>query len=121
MNSTNVPSNRDNPAVVVGQSIPTDKGLEMPPKTAKWGVSEKEVKEAENQNEIVISQVGDAKLNEDGTLVREDGMLEKKDGTTISMVNPKAYQALMAAKKQKAEMKAKANRKKEVQSGMEIG
>lgn len=114
MNSTNVPSNRDNPAVVVGQSIPTDKGLEMPPKTAKWGVSEKEVKEAERQGEIVISQVEESK-------VREDGMLEKKDGTTISMVNPKAYQALMAAKKQKAEMKAKANRKKEVQSGMEIG
>ena len=29
-------------------------------------------------------------------------MLEKKDGTTISMVNPKAYQALMAAKKAKS-------------------
>ena len=114
MNSTNVPSNKDNPAVVVGQTIPTDKGLEMPPKTAKWGVSEKEVKIAEQEGEIVISQVEESK-------VREDGILEKKDGTTISMVNPKAYQALMAAKKQKVEMKTKANRKKEVQSGMEIG
>lgn len=105
MNSTNVPSNKDNPAVVVGQSIPTDKGLEMPPKTAKWGVSEKEVKEAEKQGEIVISQVEESK-------VREDGMLEKKDGTTISMVNPKAYQALKAIAKQKEEMAKKAAEKK---------
>lgn len=114
MNSTNVPSKKDNPAVVVGQTIPTDKGLEMPPKTAKWGVSEKEVKKAEREGEIVISQVGESQ-------VREDGILEMKDGSTISMVNPKAYQALMATRRQKAEMKAKANKKKEVQSGMEIG
>lgn len=115
MNSTNVPSNRDNPTIVVGQTIPTEKGLEMPPKTAKWGVSEKEVKEAENQNEIVISQVGDAKLNEDGTLAMADG-------TNIKMVNPKAYQVLLANKKQKVEMKNKvATKKGKVQSGMEIG
>lgn len=114
MNSTNVPSKRDNPAVVVGQTIPTDKELEMPPKTAKWGVSEKEVRRAEQEGEIVISQVGESKI-------REDGTLEMQDGKTISMVNPKAYQALMAARKQKAEMKAKASRKKEVQSGIEIG
>lgn len=114
MNSTSVPSKKDNPAVVVGQTIPTDKGLEMPPKTAKWGISEKEVKEAEIQGEIIISQVEESK-------VREDSKLEMKDGTTISMVNPKAYQALMAVKKQKAEMKAKASQKGKVQSGMEIG
>lgn len=114
MKSTNVPSKQNNPAVVVGQTIPTDKGLEMPPKTAKWGISQKEVKEAEIQGEVIISQVEESK-------VREDGILEMKDGTTISMVNPKAYQALMATRRQKAEMKAKANKKKEVQSGMEIG
>ncbi len=114
MKSTNVPSKKDNPAVVVGQTIPTDKGLEMPPKTAKWGVSEKEVKEAEIQGEIVISQVGESK-------VREDGTLEMKDGTIISMVNPKAYQALMNVKRQKAEMKQKANKKGKAQVGMEIG
>ena len=104
MNSTNVPSKEDNPAVVVGQTIPTDKGLEMPPKTAKWGVSEKEVKEADIQGEVVISQAEESR-------VRKDGMLEKKDGTTISMANPKAYQALMAVRKQKAEMKEKAKQK----------
>ena len=114
MKSTNVPSKKDNPAVVVGQTIPTDKGLEMPPKTAKWGVSEKEVKEAEIQGEIVISQVGESK-------VREDGTLEMQDGTIISMVNPKAYQALMNVKRQKAEMKQKANKKGKAQVGMEIG
>lgn len=114
MKSTNVPSKNDNPAVVVGQTIPTEKGLEMPPKTAKWGVSEKEVKVAEMQGEIVISQVGESK-------VREDGTLEMQDGTTISMVNPKAYQALMAVKQQKAEMQEKANKKSKAQVGMEIG
>lgn len=114
MKSTNVPSKNDNPAVVVGQTIPTEKGLEMPPKTAKWGVSEKEVKVAEMQGEIVISQVGESK-------VREDGTLEMQDGTTISMVNPKAYQALMTVKRQKAEMQEKANKKGKAQVGMEIG
>lgn len=114
MKSTNVPSKNDNPAVVVGQTIPTEKGLEMPPKTAKWGVSEKEVKVAEMQGEIVISQVGESK-------VRKDGTLEMQDGTTISMVNPKAYQALMTVKRQKAEMQEKANKKGKAQVGMEIG
>ena len=53
--------------------------------------------------------------------MREDGTLEMKDGTAISMVNPKAYQALMNVKRQKAEMKQKANKKGKAQVGMEIG
>lgn len=125
MNSTNVPSKRDNPAVIIGKTIPTDKELEMPPKTAKWGVSEKEVRSAEQEGEIVISQVGKSKI-------REDGTLEMQDGKTISMVNPKAYQVLMAdrkkkevmkeeASRKKEVMKEEASRKKEVQSGIEIG
>ena len=105
MNSTNVPSNRDNPAVVVGQTIPTDKGLEMPPKTAKWGLSREDVR----KQDVVISPVEKSK-------VREDGKLEKEDGTTISMRNPKAYQTLLNAKNQKAQMKEEKN-----QSGIEIG
>lgn len=112
MNSTSVPSNQDNPAIVVGQTIPTDKGLEMPPKTARWGVSEKEVKKADKQGEIVISQVG-------GSKVKENGTLEMDDGKIMNMANPKAYQILLANKRQKAEMKEKANKK--VQSGIEIG
>lgn len=111
MKSTNVPSKKDNPAAVVGQTIPTDKGLEIPPKTAKRGVSEKEVKKAEQQGEIVISQAA-------SSVLREDGTLKLEDGTIIAMVNPKAYQTLMAAKKQKAAMKENAN-KRRAQAGME--
>ncbi len=110
MNSTNVPSREDNPTIVVGQTIPTDKGLEMPPKTAKWGVSEKEVKESDRQGEIVISQVGNGELQKDGTLKRADG-------TSAKMVNPNAYQAVVNAKKQKEEMRQEADKK--VQSRME--
>ncbi len=76
----------------------------MPPKLLN-GEFLKRSKRSRKQGEIVISQVEESK-------VREDGMLEKKDGTTISMVNPKAYQALMAAKKAKSRNESKIEKKR---------
>lgn len=110
MSSTTVHSKQkndkevNNPAPVCGQTIPTDKTLEMPPETAKWGVSEKEVIKSEELGELVFSQVEPSKVNADGTL-------EMKDGTTIVMVNPKVYQALLSVKKTREEMKQKAESK----------
>lgn len=109
MSSTTVHSNKkkereSNPAPVCGQTIPTNNKLEMPPKAAKWGVSEKEVIKSGELGEIVFSQVENSKVNEDGTL-------EMQDGTTIVMVNPKVYQALLAVKKNREEMNLKAKSK----------
>ncbi len=95
MESTNVHSNYkeeqqgNNPAPVFGQTIPTKNELEMPPKATGWGVSEKEVKNYEKNNEIVISEAGTSKVNEDGTL-------EKNDGTILTMKNNKnAFKNIM--------------------------
>ena len=110
MSSTNVHSSQNeyskesNPAPVCGQAIPTNEKLEMPPKTAKCGVSEKEVIKAEELGEIVFSQVEKSKVNADGTL-------EMQDGTTIVMVNPKVYQALLAVKRNREAMQHKAESK----------
>lgn len=110
MSSTTVHSNKkdkqeiNNPAPVCGQTIPTDKKIEIPPKTAKWGVSEKEVIKSEELGEIVFSPVGNSRVKEDGTL-------EMQDGTTMVMVNPKVYQALLKVKKNREEMKEKAEAK----------
>lgn len=105
MSSTTVHSKqKNNPAPVCGQTIPTNKTLEVPPKTAKWGISEKEVIKSEELGELVFSQVETSKVNEDGTL-------EMKDGTTMVMVNPKVYQALLSVKKTREEMKLKAEAK----------
>lgn len=110
MSSTTVHSKQkndqkvNNPAPVCGQTIPTDKALEIPPKTAKWGVAEKEVIKSEELGEIVFSEVEKSKVNADGTL-------EMQDGTSIVMVNPKVYQALLSVKKTREEMKLKAEEK----------
>ena len=110
MSSTTVHSKKENdqkvnnPAPVCGQTIPTNKTLEVPPKTAKWGISEKEVIKSEELGEIVFSQVENSKVNADGTL-------EMQDGTTIVMVNPKVYQALLSVKKTREEMRQKAEAK----------
>lgn len=111
MSSTTVHSKQkndqevNNPAPACGQPRPTtDKTLEMPPKTAKWGISEEEVRKSEELGEIVISKAGESKVNADGTL-------EKQDGTTIVMVNPKVYQALLSVKKTREEMELKAEEK----------
>lgn len=116
MSSTTVHSSKkdkkeiNNPAPVCGQTIPTNTKIEIPPKTAKWGVSEKEVIKSEELGEIVFSQVGNSKVNADGTL-------EMQDGTTMVMVNPKVYQALLTVKKNREEMQEKAagrNKKAEI-------
>ena len=105
MSSTIVHSKqKNNPVPVFGQIIPTDRTVEIPPKTAKWGVSEKEVIKSEELGEIVFSPVGNSRVKEDGTL-------EMQDGTTMVMVNPKVYQALLKVKKNREEMKEKAEAK----------
>ena len=88
MSSTIVHSKqKNNPVPVFGQIIPTDRTVEIPPKTAKWGVSEKEVIKSEELGEIVFSPVGNSRVKEDGTL-------EMQDGTIIPMANPEAYKII---------------------------
>ena len=103
MNSTSVPSNKkndqkvNNPAPVCGQTIPTEeKGMEMPPKAASWGIS---VNEARN-GELEIP-VGNSRINENNTL-------EMDNGNIIDMKNPNAFKNVVSAKTQRNEMNKKA-------------
>ncbi len=106
MSSTNVHSNnKDNVSVVAGSVfVATENTLEVPPK-GKGQVYEVISSRIEEGNMEI--PVGNAKLQENGTLQMENG-------TTIVMVNPRVWQELLNAKKQREEM----GRKAKVQSGM---
>lgn len=71
MNSTNVPSNKtkNSPAPFCARMIPKDNELELPPKDAKRGISEIEVKQAIENGDYVIAEVGNGYVNENNQLV----------------------------------------------------
>ncbi len=97
MSSTTVHSNnKDNVSVAGSVFVATEKTLEVPPKGQVYEVISSRIEEGNME-----IPVGNAKLQENGTLQMENG-------TTIVMVNPKAYQAILNAKKQRKEMGRKA-------------
>lgn len=70
MSRTNVHSDNENNIICAGaQVIPTDREVEIPPKSAKMGPSTLDVKFGEEM-EIVA---GKSELREDGTLVNRSG------------------------------------------------
>ena len=107
MNNTNVYSDnqeKENIAPACSQVVPTEKNLEFPPNkdkynTHNYGVSYDQAKEGE-----IEFQTGNSRVNEDGTL-------ELQNGTTIAMVNPKAYQVIANYMRQQKEMKEKAKQR----------
>ncbi len=105
MSSTTVHSNnKDNGSVAGSVFVATENTLEIPPE-GKGQVYEVISSRIEEGNMEI--PVGNAKLQENGTLQMENG-------TTIVMVNPRVWQELLNAKKQREEM----GRKAKVQSGM---
>ena len=74
MNSTNVPSNKtkNNPAPFCARMIPKGNELELPPKDAKRGISEIEVRQSIENGEHVIAEVGNSRVYENNQLVSMD-------------------------------------------------
>lgn len=124
MKSTNVPSNSNlrekqevsNPSLFSGQTRSDENGnMEMPPKAASTGISEKAIKIAEAKGEILVVQVGNCKVNENNTM-------ELENGTTKPMKNPNAYKNIVKDNRERKDMKDKAKQKDaKAQAGMEIG
>ena len=124
MNSTNVPSNlnskekqeMNNPSLFSGQTISNNEGnIEMPPKAASTGISEKAIKIAATKGEILEILVGNCKVNENNTM-------ELENGTTKMMKNPSAYKNIVKDNKERIDIKSKAKQKNsKAQVGMEIG
>lgn len=122
MKSTNVPSNSrkdqevNNPSLFSGQTISNNEGnIEMPPKAASTGISEKAIKIAATKGEVLEIPVGNCKVNENNTMVLENG-------TTKTMKNTSAYKNIVKDNKQRHDMKDKANQKNNrEQAGIEIG
>lgn len=124
MKSTNVPSNSNlrekqevsNPSLFSGQTRSDENGnMEMPPKAASTGISEKAIKIAEAKGEILVVQVGNCKVNENNTM-------ELENGTTKPMKNPNAYKNIVRDNRERKDMKDKAKQKDaKAQAGMEIG
>lgn len=85
MSSTNVHSEQNNIQIVGGQVIPTEKEMEIPPKSAGKGPSILDVR----QGDTMEIAVGESKLREDGNLVAVDG-------TTIAKFDDKAYKRISA-------------------------
>lgn len=85
MSSTNVHSEQNNIQIVGGQVIPTEKEMEIPPKSAGKGPSTLDVM----QGDIMEIAVGDSKLYEDGRLVATNG-------TTVAKFDDKAYKRIVA-------------------------
>ena len=85
MSSTNVHSEQNNIQIVGGQTIPTEKGIEMPPKSAEKGPSTLDVR----QGDIMEIPVGDSILREDGKLVTREGM-------QVAQFDDKAYKRIVS-------------------------
>lgn len=108
MNSTNVPSKKENKIRITGSAIyVTDKALEIPKDAIRV---DKAIVFGENESMEI--PVGEAKLNENGTL-------ELQNGTIITMVNPKVYQTLKANKERKEKMNLKARNTGKAQTGVD--
>ncbi len=122
MNSTNVPSNSkenqeiNNPSLFSGQTISNNEGrIEMPPKAASTGISEKAIKIAEARGEVLEIPVGNCKVNENNTMELENGNIK-------TMKKANAYNTIVAHRKERNEMREKARQKNSrAQAGMEIG
>ena len=122
MNSTNVPSNSkenqeiNNPSLFSGQTISNNEGrIEMPPKAACTGISEKAIKIAEARGEVLEIPVGNCKVNENNTMELENGNIK-------TMKKANAYNTIVAHRKERNEMREKARQKNSrAQAGMEIG
>lgn len=124
MKSTNVPSNSNlrekqevsNPSLFSGQTRSDENGnMEMPPKAASTGISEKAIKIAEAKGEILVVQAGNCRVNENNTM-------ELENGTTKPMKNPNAYKNIVRDNRERKDMKDKAKQKNaKAQAGMEIG
>ena len=83
MSSTNVHSEENNIQIVGGQVIPTEKEMEIPPKSAGKGPSTLDVM----LGSIMEIAVSDSKLYEDGRLVATNG-------TTVVKFDDKAYKRI---------------------------
>lgn len=84
MSSTNVHSEqKNNICCVAAQIIPTEKEVEIPPKSAKRGPSRLDVMLGE---EMEIS-VAESELHKDGKLVA-------KDGTQVAKLDAKAFNVI---------------------------
>ena len=94
MSSTNVHSEQNNIQIVGGQVIPTEKEMEIPPKSAGKGPSTLDVM----QGDIMEIAVGDSELYEDGRLVATNG-------TTVAKFDDKAYKRIVAKHADKEEKK----------------
>lgn len=122
MKSTNVPSNSkenqeiNNPSLFSGQTISNNEGnIEMPPKAASTGISEKAIKIADAKGEVLEIPVGNCKVNENNTMELENGNIK-------TMKKANAYNTIVADNKARKAMKEKAKQKNsKAQAGMEIG
>ena len=122
MNSTNVPSNSkenqesNNPSLFSGQTIANNEGkIEMPPKAASTGISEKAIKIAEAKGEVLEIPVGNCKVNENNTMELENGNIK-------TMKKANAYNTITTHRTERKEMQEKARQKSSrAQAGMEIG
>ena len=87
MSSTNVHSEQEsNLQIVGGQVIPTEKEIEIPPKSAGRGPSILDVK----QGEAMEISVGVSELYRDGRLVARDGMeVAKFDAKAFNVIAAK--------------------------------
>ena len=85
MSSTNVHSEQNNIQIVGGQVIPTEKEMEIPPKSAGKGPSILDVR----QGDIMEILVAESELREDGNLVATNG-------TTVAKFDDKAYKEIAA-------------------------
>lgn len=111
MKSTNVPSNSkenqevNNPSLFSGQTRSDENGnMEMPPKAASTGISEKAIKIAEANGEIIDIPAGNCRVKENNTMELENGTIKK-------MKSQNAYSNINADNKTRNTMKEKAKQK----------
>ena len=111
MSSTNVRSEQNNIQIVGGQVIPTEREMEIPPKSAGKGPSTLDVM----QGNIMEIPVGDSELYEDGRLVAVSG-------TEVAKFDDKAYKRIAAKNAGKDEKTAKkSNTKKNTKTVADKG